>query len=71
VIYPQDRYGSQEDLVRILKMHNEVLVKARGLKPTLLRESSLNKFTILRTNPLISEFLDDYKEAMQRNYEKF
>ena len=67
-MYPQDRYGSREDLFRILKMHNEGLVKAGGVKPTRLRESTLNKF---RTNTLMSEILDDYKKAKRRNDEKF
>jgi len=52
-------------------MRNGGLVKARGVNPTFLRGSSLNNFTILRANPLISEFLNDYKEAKRRNYEKF
>ena len=39
----------------MLKMHNAGLVKARGVKPTHLRESTLNKFIILRANSLISE----------------
>jgi hypothetical protein len=52
-------------------MHNEDLVEAKGVKPTLLRESALNTFTTLPVNPLTSEFLDNYKKAKRRNYEKF
>jgi len=29
-IYPQDCYGNPEDLVRILKMVNEALIRAGG-----------------------------------------
>lgn len=62
-IYPQDRYGSPEGLVRILKMADEAVVAAEGLVPTLLWERTLNKSRILRSILLISEILVDYKQT--------